>query len=271
VCSSDLFNYAGSPVDESYTVAGEYWVCGSPWINADAYTFYYKNDVRNYANNSSISFYPKTCTLDSNCSISSNTFAYSNTDCTTACGNSPSVTLYSNTFPLMTNDIVYSNNSGSSASVGYYVKDGVCYTVTQTTLPTAILKGITASSLIYASVTSISNCPSPTPSVTPTRTPTPTPTLTPSLSIAASSFSYNMTAFGEADGATACANFAADREVYAATANIATVTRFFEEAGLINGINGGDEFYAYERTTVPGVLRRAIISGTGNVSSAAPC
>jgi hypothetical protein len=80
-----------------------------------------------------------------------------------------------------------------------------------------------------------------------------------------------MTAFGEADGATACANFAADREVYAATGNIATVSRFFEEAGLINGINGGNEFYAYERTTNPGVLRRAIISGTGFVSSAATC
>jgi hypothetical protein len=81
-----------------------------------------------------------------------------------------------------------------------------------------------------------------------------------------------MTAFGEADGATACANFSADRVVWAAIANIATVTRFFEEAGLINGINGGDEFYAYERTTVPGVLRRAIISGTGNVNApSAPC
>lgn len=89
--------------------------------------------------------------------------------------------------------------------------------------------------------------------------------------IISSSFSYNISSVGEASAATACANFDAGQVVYANTGVIASVTVFYTNSSLTTVFNGGSDWWAYEKTTNLGVVRRAIISSGGNLSSAGNC
>jgi hypothetical protein len=116
--------------------------------------------------------------------------------------------------------------------------------------------------------------PSPTPTSPPTATPTNTPlpaTATPTPTATTTSFEYYKSDFGEASAVDACNSGIGGDIVYAATGNIGAVTKFYEDSALTTDFAGGNEWWAYARTNSPGVVRRAIISNTGNLSSAGNC
>ena len=141
-------------------------------------------------------------------------------------------------------------------------------TATRTPTPLPATATPTATILIA------SPTPSPLPATatpTPTRTPTPVPATATPTPTTVSSFSYNISTIGEASALDACNNFDAGQVVYASTSVIGSVTQFFTDSGLTTAFNGGSEWWAYERTTNPGVIRRAIISSGGNLSSAGNC
>ena len=113
--------------------------------------------------------------------------------------------------------------------------------------------------------------PTPTP-IPPTPTPTNTPTpIAPTATPTPSSYPYYISDFGEASALAACSSGIGSTIVYAANANPSTVTRFFDDSGLTSGFNGGDQYWAYAPTDNTTLVRRAIISGTGNVSSGGSC
>ena len=280
------FNESGSPVDESYTVAGDYWVCGSP-PNEGAYTFYYKNDVKvTTVSNSSINFTINSCTLDNQCTpATSGSFRYSTVGCSTPCSGDGIVTSLHWAGSLVPGIEIFSGSTGTTpAPVGYYVSNSICYYVTQSRESITIsgnfkpyygsLKGTTTTYTTYAYVSGSSACPTPTPTPVPaTATPTPvpataTPTPTPTPIPPTNKILVNGT--GQATSAAAC-SATKNTYIWAYSAGLDDAVTYYQ--GTVSAptvplvvFNGGDLWYSDGTTSI-----QINTSGTGYGGAPTAC
>jgi len=187
---------------------------------------------------------------------------YSNTSSSDVCSTSNTKTVYSYCNGLAEGCVLYTNAAGTIGTTDQYFGEFVDG------------EGRYSFSMDGSTIGTITLCAaSPTPTPTPTRTPTQTPTRTPTQTPPASSFAYYISTVGEASALDACNNFpgTGGDTVYASTGTIASVTQFFTNSGLTTAFDGGSEWWAYARDNNPSVVRRAIISSGGNLSSAGAC
>ena len=165
--------------------------------------------------------------------------------------------------------IIWDNSVGRLISSGALPTTTVCPTAAPTSTPI----GATATPAPTATV----NAPTVTPApATATPAPTAAPTATPAAPTATptptpSSFAYFISDFGDASAVNACSSGIGSTIVYGANANPSSVTKFFTDSGLTTDFDGGNEYWAYARTDNTGIVRRAIISNTGNLSSGGSC
>ena len=158
--------------------------------------------------------------------------------------------------------------SGISSGTWYVaVRDSSGASAVQNTAVTVTCPPPTATPTPLPPTATPTNTPPPEASATPTPTSdaTPVPTATPTP------YAYYISDFGEASAASACAAGIGSTEVYGANANPSSVTRFFTDTALTTGFDGGSQYWAYARTDNTGIVRRAIISSTGNLSSGGSC
>jgi len=101
-------------------------------------------------------------------------------------------------------------------------------------------------------------------STTSTTSTSSTSTTTTTTTAAPGSYAYGVTTVGYVDRTTACAaSVGIPFGVYAASSNPATVTQFFNDAGLTTPHTGDDtSYYVYFRSSTPSVKYTAHISST---------
>jgi hypothetical protein len=143
-------------------------------------------------------------------------------------------------------------------------------TTTTTAAPTTTTTTTTTAAPTTTSTTTAAPTTTTT-TIAPTTTTTTTAPTTTTTTAAPSSFSYYISDFGEASAAAACSSGIGSTIVYASAGNPSLVSKFFEDSGLTIEFDGNNQWWAYAPTNNITLVRRAIVSATGNLSSGLSC
>jgi hypothetical protein len=150
------YRVSGEEYLQSFASDGIFYICG--FYTGEVVSYYYANDVLTQGNTTVVFYGNRSCTTSAACEPIpvSGDFRFSDTSCGFACGSLNLVNLQAYCSVLYTGCEVAIG--GNPATVGYYVKDNICYTVSQGTTKTYTKNSPNGTNTTYTYISSISTC-----------------------------------------------------------------------------------------------------------------